>query len=214
MKAVILRDLRLAFAAGGGFGQGMGFFLVTILMLPLAIGSDRTLLAETAPAIIWISALLAGLLSLDRLFQSDQDDGSLTLLALSPTPLSSLSIAKSIAHWLVSGLPITLVSPIAAFMLGLNGVAIAKLFAALFIGTPALSFLGAIGAALTLTVNKPGLLIALITLPFYIPTLIFGTSVITSETTLSAFAMLFSITSCSFIIAPLAVTQILKRQLQ
>mgnify|MGYP000196196408 FL=1 len=172
--AVLARELRLALRSGGGAGLGLAFFLMVGLLVPLGIGPEPGRLAPVAPGTLWIGALLASLLSLDRLFQADFEDGSLDILALSPLPLEALVALKALAHWLTTGLPLTVVAPLLALALQLPAPAYPWLVASLAIGTPALSFLGAIGAALTVGVRRGGLLLSLLVLPLCIPTLIFG----------------------------------------
>ena len=172
--AVLARELRLALRSGGGAGLGLAFFLMVGLLVPLGIGPEPGRLAPVAPGTLWIGALLASLLSLDRLFQADFEDGSLDILALSPLPLEALVALKALAHWLTTGLPLTVVAPLLALALQLPAPAYPWLMASLAIGTPALSFLGAIGAALTVGVRRGGLLLSLLVLPLCIPTLIFG----------------------------------------
>lgn len=172
--ALLGRELRLALRSGGGAGLGLAFFLMVGLLVPLGVGPEPGRLAPVAPGTLWIGALLASLLSLDRLFQADFEDGSLDILALSALPLEALVALKALAHWLTTGLPLTLVAPLLALTLQLPAPAYPWLLASLAIGTPALSFLGAIGAALTVGVRRGGLLLSLLVLPLYIPTLIFG----------------------------------------
>lgn len=172
--AVLARELRLALRSGGGAGLGLAFFLILVLLVPLGIGPDPARLAPVAPGTLWVGALLACLLSLDRLFQSDFEDGTLDILSLSPLPLAGLVALKALAHWLTTGLPLVLVAPLLALTLSLPAPAYPWLVASLAIGTPALSFLGAIGAAVTVGIRRGGLLLSLLVLPLYIPTLIFG----------------------------------------
>ncbi len=172
--ALLGRELRLALRSGGGAGLGLAFFLMVGLLVPLGIGPEPGRLAPVAPGTLWIGALLASLLSLDRLFQADFEDGSLDILALSALPLEALVALKALAHWMTTGLPLTLIAPLLALTLQLPAPAYPWLLASLAIGTPALSFLGAIGAALTVGVRRGGLLLSLLVLPLYIPTLIFG----------------------------------------
>lgn len=172
--AVLRRDLRLAFAQGGSVGLVIGFFVIAATLFPLASGPEREELARVAPAVIWIGALLATLLSLDRLFQADLEDGSLDLLLLGGTPASVLVLAKCLAHWLSTGLPLVLVSPLLGLLLGLDGSGIAVLALTLALGTPSLSLIGAVGAALTVGIRRAGILIAVLVLPLYVPVLIFG----------------------------------------
>jgi heme exporter protein B len=174
MRALLLRDLRLALRSAGGFGLSLAFFLILVLLVPFAVGPDTARLSAIAPGILWLGALLACLLSLDRLFQLDWEDGALDLLATAPLPLPAAVLAKAAAHWLTTGLPLTLIAPILGLMLNLAPPAYPALVATLALGTPALSLLGAFGAALTVGLKRGGLLLSLLVLPLYIPTLIFG----------------------------------------
>jgi len=174
LLALIRRDLVLALSLGGGGSIGVAFFVLTTVLVPLGIGPDTQTLARIAPGVIWIAALLAALLSLDRLFQADYEDGSLDQFLLAPLPLETLILGKTMAHWLTTGLPMTLIAPVLGGMLGLSGPALAILAASLLIGTPALSLVGAIGAAVTVGVRRGGLLLSILVLPLYIPSLVFG----------------------------------------
>ncbi len=174
MWAVFARDVALALRLGGGVWNGLSFFLIAVALLAFGIGPDGDLLSQIAPGGVWVFALLACLLSLDRLFQADAEDGALDLLLLSPVPLEGAVLAKAAAHWVTSGLPLTLFAPAAAIMLSLPIDVIPILMGALAVGTPALSLIGAVGAALTLGVRRGGLLLSVLVLPLYVPTLIFG----------------------------------------
>lgn len=174
MIALLLRDLRLATRAGGGFGLGLAFFLLMAVLVPLGVGPEPALLARIAPGILWVGALLACLLSLDRIFALDFEDGSLDLLATAPIPLEGVVAVKALAHWLVTGLPLTLLSPVLGVLLNLPGPGYVWLVLSLGLGTPALSLIGAFGAALTVGLKRGGLLLSLLVLPLYVPTLIYG----------------------------------------
>lgn len=174
MIALLIRDLRLALRAGGGFGLGLGFYLILCVLIPLGVGPEGGRLAAIAPGILWVGALLACLLSLDRLFALDWEDGSLDLLATSPLPLEGVVGIKALAHWIVTGLPLVLVAPVLGVLLHLPGSAQGWLVLSLLLGTPALSVIGAFGAALTVGLRRGGLLMTLLVLPLYMPTLIFG----------------------------------------
>jgi heme exporter protein B len=178
MIALLIRDLRLAVRAGGGFGLGLAFFLLVAVIVPLGVGPEPATLAKIAPGILWVGALLSCLLSLDRIFALDFEDGSLDLLATSPMPLEGVVAIKSLAHWLVTGLPLVLVAPILGVLLNLPLAGYGWLVVSLALGTPALSVLGAFGAALTVGLKRGGLLMSLLVLPLYIPTLIFGAEVV------------------------------------
>lgn len=176
LGALFLRELRLARRIGGGAAIGVVFFLILVVIVPFAIGPDLNLLARIGPAILWIAALLAALLGQDRLFQSDREDGSLDLLRLADTPLELIVAAKCAAHWVVTCLPLVLAAPVFGLMLAMDATALAGVTTALLVGTPALIFLGSIGAALTASLRRGGLLSAILILPLAIPVLIFGVS--------------------------------------
>lgn len=174
MIALLVRDLRLAMRAGGGFGLGLAFFLLVAVLVPLGVGPEPATLAKIAPGILWVGALLSCLLTLDRIFALDFEDGSLDLLATAPLPMEGAVAVKALAHWLVTGLPLTLAAPVLGVLMNLPGPGYPWLLATLVLGTPALSMIGAFGAALTVGVKRGGLLLSLIVLPLYVPTLIFG----------------------------------------
>ena len=174
MIALLRRDLALAVRAGGGFGLSLAFFLVVVTLAPLGIGAETRILASAAPGLLWLGALLACLLSLDRLFALDWEDGSLELLATAPGPLEGVVMAKAAAQWMTTGLPLTLAAPVLAILLSLPAPALSTLMLSLAVGTPALSAIGAFGAALTVGLKRGGLLLSLLVLPLYVPTLIFG----------------------------------------
>jgi heme exporter protein B len=174
MIALLLRDLRLATRAGGGFGLSLAFFLIVTVLVPFGVGPEGGTLARIAPGILWVGALLASLLSLDRIFALDHEDGSLDILVTAPVPLEGAVLVKAAAHWLVTGLPLTLAAPVLAVLLHLPGPGFFWLTVSLVLGTPALSVIGTFGAALTVGLKRGGLLLSLLVLPLYIPTLIFG----------------------------------------
>lgn len=174
MIALLRRDLALAVRAGGGFGLALAFFLIVVTLAPLGVGADTALLARIAPGVLWLGALLATLLSLDRLYALDWEDGTLDLLATAPIPLEGVAAAKAAAHWLVTGLPLTLAAPALAVLLSLPPAAMGTLALSLALGTPALSAIGGFGAALTVGLKRGGLLLSLLVLPLYVPTLVFG----------------------------------------
>ena len=178
MRALLIRDLRLAFRAGGGFGLALAFFLIVTLLVAFGIGPDEAVLGVIARGILWVGALLACLLSLDRIFATDFEDGSLDLLATAPLPLEGVVAVKALAHWITTGLPLTLAAPLLGVFLNLPGPAYPWLALTLLIGTPALSIIGAFGAALTVGLKRGGLLLSLLVLPLYVPTLIFGSDAV------------------------------------
>ena len=175
---LLKRDLRLAVREGGAIGTALGFYLVVVALIPLGLGPDLKLLSRIAPGVLWIALLLSALLSLGRVFETDHEDGSLEVMATGPLPLELVAAAKSIAHWLSTALPLTVMAPLLGLLLNLELAAYPLLVLTMLVGTPAISFLGAIGAALTLGARRGGLLIALLVLPLYVPTLIFGISAI------------------------------------
>ncbi|WP_119418375.1 heme exporter protein CcmB [Desertibaculum subflavum] len=172
--AILRRDIALGFRQGGTAGLALGFFGLVVLLFPLGIGPERETLGRIAAGVLWIAALLAVLISLDRLFQADHEDGSLELLALSPLPLELVVLAKLAAHWAACCLPLIALAPVLGLMLNLPPTAIPGLITALLLGTPTLSAIGAIGAALAVGVRRGGFLLSLLVLPLYVPVLIFG----------------------------------------
>ncbi|WP_459778103.1 heme exporter protein CcmB [Photobacterium sp. R1] len=178
MYQVIRRELLIAFRRQADVFNPLWFFIIVITLFPLGIGPEPNLLARIAPGIIWVAALLAALLSLERLFRDDFVDGSLEQMMLMPTPLPVLALAKVIAHWVLTGLPLLLISPLLAILLSLDWSTWQAVVLTLLIGTPTLSFLGAIGVALTVGLRKGGVLLSLLILPLFIPVLIFATSAI------------------------------------
>jgi len=175
--ALLARDLRLAMRAGGGFGLGLAFFLIVVVLVPFGVGPQSALLSTIAPGILWLGALLACLLSLDRILALDWEDGSLDLLATSPLPMEGIVSVKALAHWLTTGLPLVLAAPVLGILLNLPASGFGWLVASLALGTPALSVIGTFGAALTVGLKRGGLLLSLLVLPLYMPTLIFGAEV-------------------------------------
>ncbi len=174
--AILRRDLTLALRVGGGGGLALVFYLMLVTLVPFALGPDLALLARIGPAILWLAAVLATLIGLDRLFQSDDEDGSLDLLAASPLPMEGVVLAKALAHWLTTGLPVALAAPLFGLLVGLTPLGMLACAATLLVGTPALTFLGAVGAALTVSLRRGGLILAVLVAPLMIPTLIFGVS--------------------------------------
>ncbi|MGY3436543.1 MULTISPECIES: heme exporter protein CcmB [unclassified Marinovum] len=177
MIALLRRDLVLGIRAGGGFGLGLAFFLIVVTLVPFGVGPQSDLLGRIAPGILWLGALLACLLSLDRILALDWEDGSLDLLATAPLPMESIVSVKALAHWLTTGLPLVLAAPVFGVLLNLAGPGFLWLTVSLAIGTPALSVIGTFGAALTVGLKRGGLLLSLLVLPLYVPTLIFGAEV-------------------------------------
>ncbi|MFT5614834.1 MAG: heme exporter protein B [Granulosicoccus sp.] len=218
MIALLLRDLKLAFRAGGGFGLGLAFFLIVTVLVPLSVGPQTSLLALISPGILWLGALLANLLSLDRLLALDWEDGSLDLLATAPLPLEAALSIKALAHWLTTGLPLVLVAPLLGVLLNLPSAGFGWLVISLLLGTPALSVIGTFGAALTVGLKRGGLLLSLLVLPLYVPTLIFGAEVarrgaMGMEAT-TPLLMLAGITAAAVALLPYASAAVLRVNLR
>ncbi len=172
--AIVRRDLRLALRQGSDSMMVVMFFVLTCILFPFGVGPEPNILARIAPGVIWVAALLASMLSLERLFLTDYEDGALELLATAPLPLEFVAMAKIVAHWLTTGLPLLIATPLLAILLNLHPDGFWVLVAALLLGTPTLSLIGAIGAALILGARRGGVLLSLLVLPLYIPVLIFG----------------------------------------
>ncbi len=212
------RDLRLAVREGGATGTALGFFLIVISMMPLGLGPDLNLLSRIAPGVLWIGLLLAALLSLGRLFDADQDEGVLEILATGPLPLELVAAAKALAHWISTCIPLVILTPLLGLLLNLDLNAYPVLVGTLLVGTPAISFLGSIGAALTLKTRRGGLLMALLVLPLFIPTLIFGISAVSAVVSppgslTASFSLLAATTLASLVLGPLAAAAALRAQL-
>jgi heme exporter protein B len=184
---VIRRELRLALRRRQDSLMVVAFFVLAVVLFPFGVGPEPNILARIAPGIIWVAALLAAMLALERLFQADYEDGSLELLALAPAPLEVIVLAKVAAHWLTTGLPLIVAAPVLAVLLRMTGDGIGALMIVLLIGTPSLSLIGAIGAALILGARRGGVLLSLLILPLYIPLLIFGVSAV--DAALGGFAV-------------------------
>ena len=211
---IVKRDLMIAFRHRDDIINPLLFFVIVVSLFPLGVGPESTILSRIAPGIIWVAALLATLLSLDRLFKSDYTDGSLEQMLLSPHPVFILVIAKIFAHWLLTGLPLILIAPLLAVLLHLHESSYGALMLTLFLGTPGLSLLGAIGVALTVGIKKGGVLLSLLVLPLYIPVLIFATSAIDSAAMNLPYngqlAIIAAIFFASLTLAPFAVSAALK----
>jgi heme exporter protein B len=206
--ALLRRDLLLGLRTGGGALLALAFFAAVILFIPLGVGADTKLLSGLAPGMIWVAAALSVLLTLDRLFQADFEDGSIEQIALADLPLELSVLAKCLANWLTTGLPLTFVAPILSVSLGLSETVMPVLVLSLLIGTPALSLTGAIGAALTLSIRRGGLLLSLLVLPLYVPTVIFGAGAVTGAAlgfgSSQALMLLGGVTLLTFVLGPLA----------
>lgn len=216
MKALLVRDLRLALRSGGGAATALLFYLAVVVAMPFAVGPNVDLLSTIGAATLWIGALLAGLLGLERLFQIDYEDGSLDQMMLVPVPLAMQVFIKCCAHWLVTGLPLTLVAPLFGLFLGMDGVAIQASMATLIVGTPALSFIGAVGAAVTVSLARGGLLLSVLVLPLCIPVLIFAVGAVRAAVTdpdpfLPPFLLVSSITLFFSVLGPLGAAFALRQ---
>ncbi|SIT84691.1 heme exporter protein CcmB [Pontibaca methylaminivorans] len=218
MSALLLRELRLALRAGGGFGLALAFFLIVAVLVPLGVGPEGALLGAIAPGILWLGALLSCLLSLDRLLALDWEDGTLDLLATAPLPLESVLIVKAAAHWLTTALPLVLVAPVLGLLLHLPGPAHVWLVVSLAAGTPALSMIGTFGAALTVGLKRGGLLLSLLVLPLYVPSLIFGAEVVRRGgeglATSTPLMLLAGISAASVALLPFASAAVLRVNLR
>lgn len=212
--AVIVREMRLAARIGAGVELGIVFFLILISVTPFALGPDQKLLSRLAPAILWIAALLATLLGLDRLLQADEEDGVIDEMLLSACPLELIVFAKALAHWLVTGLPLALLAPLLGVMLAIAPGAMLPLALALLIGTPALTFIGLIGAALTVSLRRGGLLLSVLVMPLTVPTLIFGVAVVREAAEGRSFAtplsLLTGISLIALVVSPIAAAAALR----
>jgi heme exporter protein B len=213
-KALMKRDLLLAFRHRGELANPLLFFFMIVTLFPLGVSPEVTLLRKIAPGVIWIAALLAALFSLENLFRSDFEDGALEQMLLSPQPLSLLVLAKVLAHWLVSGLPMLLLAPLLGLLLAMPEPAIAALELTLAIGTPLLSLIGAIGVALTVGLRRGGVLLTLLIMPLYIPVLIFATNAVTAAAAGMPIAgqiyFLASLLVLALTLAPLAIAAALR----
>lgn len=215
---LIRRDLRLSLRQGGEMGLVLGFFVLAVLLFPFGVGPEPELLGRIAAGIIWVAALLAAVISLERLFATDYADGSLDLIALSPLPLEAAVGAKAIAHWLTTGLPLTVLSPLLAVFLNLDPAAMPVLTLGLLLGSPVLSLFGTIAAALTTGARRPGVLVALLVLPLYLPPLIFGAGAVeaslTAESGHADLLLLGALTLAALPLAPLAAAAALRQALE
>jgi heme exporter protein B len=215
LAALFKRDIQVAVRIGGGALIGVLFFMSVVVMMPFAIGPDLALLKRIGPAILWLGALLASLLALDRLLSADQDDGSLDLLTMSAVPLELAVGVKALAHWLTTALPLVVVSPLLSLFLNLDITATAAVTATLLVGTPALTFIGLIGAGLTVTLRRGGLLLPVLILPLAVPVLIFGVSasnaaVVGPVPFGTPFTILCALTLMSLVVGPFAAAAALR----
>ena len=213
--ALLIRDMRIAVRVGGGALMGALFFLIVVTMMPFAVGPDLKLLARIGPAILWLGALLATLLALDRLFATDYEDGSLDLLMMGKMPLELAIAAKGVAHWLTTALPLVIISPVLGMMLNVEPKAIGIVALTLAAGTPALTFIGLIGAALSVALRRGGLLLAVLVLPLTMPVLIFGVSAANAgiagpEPFGPPFTILCALSLMSLVVGPFAAAAALR----
>lgn len=218
-SSLLLRDMRLAVRVGGGALIGVLFFLIVVTLVPFAVGPDLALLGRIGPAILWLGALLANLLALDRLLSMDQEDGSLDLILMARLPLELVLLAKALAHWLTTGLPLVIAAPLLGLLLNLDLAATGAVALTLLAGTPALTFIGLIGAALTVALRRGGLLLAVLVLPLTVPVLIFG--VAASDAAIvgpvpfgTPFSILCALTLVSLVTGPLAAAVALRQGLE
>jgi len=215
---LVRRDITLARRQGASSFLGVAFFVIAVSLFPFAVGPDPLILASIGAGIIWVAALLATLLSLDRLFQADFEDGSLDTLVLAPQPLVALVLAKTLAHWLTTTLPLIIAAPLLAMFMALPASAFTMLMVSMLVGTPALSFIGAVGAALTVGMRRGGVLLSLLILPLYIPVLIFGVGALGAamlgQDGSSALMLLGAFSLVSLVLAPLGAAAALRLALE
>ncbi len=217
--ALIARDLRLAVRQGGGVGNALGFFLTVVVLLPLGIGPEQALLARIAPGALWIALLLSVLLSADRVFQADYEDGSLELLTMGPLVLEFVVVAKAFGHWLTSSLPLAVAAPLLGFLLNLDSSLILPLMGSMLLGSLGLSLLATLGAAVTVGLRRGGLLVSLLILPLYIPVMIFGVAAGSGsqagpDTEATAFLVLAAIALAALAATPFAAASALRAYLR
>jgi heme exporter protein B len=217
--ALLKRDVTLSWREGGAVGTALGFYLVVVAITPLGLGPDLNLLARIAPGILWIALLLAALLSADRIFHNDYEDGALDGLITGPLPLPLVAAIKCLAHWLTTGVPLALLAPVLGLLLNLPIGTSPSLVLAMLAGTPAVSFIAGIGASLTLGLRRSGLLLALVVLPLYVPVLIFGVSAVTPfvsspNSVWPPFLILCALSLAAIVLAPLAAAAALRTALR
>jgi heme exporter protein B len=217
--ALVRRDILLTLRQGGGAGTALGFFLTVVVLLPIGLGPNQALMQKLAPGALWIALLLSVLLSADRIFQQDYDDGSLDIMAMGPVPFELVALAKSIAHWLSTSLPLAIAAPFLGFLLNLSPSVILPLFLAMILGSITLSLLAAIGAAVTVGLRRGGLLVSLLVLPLYVPVLIFGVAasnggVMGDGVAPAALLILAAIALASLVLSPIASAAALRSYLK
>jgi heme exporter protein B len=219
LSALLVRDMRIAIRVGGGALIGVLFFVVVVTLTPFAIGPDLALLKRIGPAILWLAALLASLLALDRLFASDHEDGSLDLIVTGRAPLELVIAAKALAHWLTTAVPLIVAAPLVGVLLDIEPPAQAGLVLTLLVGTPALTFIGVVGAAIAVTLRRGGLLLAIIVLPLTVPVLIFGVAAANAAVVGpvpfgTPFTVLCALTLASLVIGPFAAAAALRLDIE
>jgi heme exporter protein B len=219
LTALLVRDMRIAVRVGGGALIGVLFFVVVVTLTPFAIGPDLALLRRIGPAILWLAALLASLLALDRLFASDHEDGSLDLILTGRAPLELVIAAKGLAHWLTTAVPLIVAAPLIGLLLDIEPPAQAGLVLTLLVGTPALTFVGIVGAAIAVTLRRGGLLLAIIVLPLTVPVLIFGVAAANAAVAGpvpfgTPFTVLCALTLASLVIGPFAAAVALRLDIE
>ena len=216
--SLIRRDLSLSIRQGGGVGTALGFFLTVVVLLPIGIGPDQALLARIAPGALWIALLLSVLLSADRIYQQDYEDGSLDIMTMGPVPFEMVALAKSVAHWLSTSLPLAVAAPLLGFLVNLEPQAILPLAVAMVVGSIALSLIASIGAAVTVGLRRGGLLVSILVLPLYVPVLIFGLSASEPNAapglTAASLLILAAIALVSLVVSPLASAAALRSYLK
>jgi heme exporter protein B len=215
LRAILARDMKVAWRVGGGALMGVLFFLAVVTLVPFALGPDLGLLRRVGPAVLWLGALLASLLALDRLLAVDQEDGSLDLIVTAPAPLELVVATKAIAHWLTTGVPLVIAAPLFGVMLNIEAAAIGAVTASLLIGTPALTFIGLIGAALSVALRRGGILLPILVLPLTVPVLIFGVAAANAArggpiAFGTPFTILCALTLMSLVVGPFAAAATLR----
>jgi heme exporter protein B len=215
LSALFARDARIAIRVGGGAMMGVLFFLTVVTLVPFAIGPDLALLRRIGPAILWLGALLSSLLALDRLFANDHEDGSLDLILMARPPLELVVVTKALAHWVTTGLPLVVASPVLGLFLNLEPAALSATALTLLVGTPALTFIGLVGAALATALRRGGLLLPVLVLPLTVPVLIFGVAasnaaIVGSVPFGTPFTILCALTLMSSVIGPFAAAATLR----
>jgi len=219
LRAILIRDMRIALRVGGGALMGVLFFLVVVTMVPFALGPDLVLLKRIGPAILWLAALLASLLALDRLFAADHEDGSLDLILTGRMPLELVILVKGLAQWLTTGLPLIVAAPLIGLLLNLDAPAEGALVLTFLAGTPALTFIGLIGAAIAVALRRGGLLLAVIVLPLTVPVLIFGVAAANAAVAGpvpfgTPFSVLCALSLASLVVGPFAAAAALRQEME